>query len=435
MSKIIWKDIDSTTIKGLLICELPPITKPKMRVQETAIDGVDGSIIEELGYETYDKEIRIGLTYNYDIDEVIKYFTGEGNVVFSNEPDKYYKAKIIEQIDYTRLLRFKEAVVRFRVQPFKYEYQEKATILSEQEEQEISGTDIQLIDGKITELSIETTNEDVEIKVTGKNLFEPKLNVATSNGITCINNGDGTFTLNGTATNDTSFRLDQSTPNGNDNLKIYNGDYTLSCKELVSGVNFTLMQIDTWKSPLSTKVDRKSITTHIDNMEDMFMYVYVFNGTELNDLTIRPMLEKGTVATDFEAYKEKITTKDEILNLDLFYGINNISNSENANMIIHYVEPLNVINSGNYLSKPVITITGAGTIALIVNGYKLFNYTFPEGEDTVIIDSQKQDAYLGAVLKNRNMNGEFPILEIGKNTIAWEGTISSIKISSKSRWL
>ena len=61
MNKIIWKDIESTEIKGLMICELPPITKPKMRVQETTIDGVDGSIIEELGYESYDKTITIAL--------------------------------------------------------------------------------------------------------------------------------------------------------------------------------------------------------------------------------------------------------------------------------------------------------------------------------------------------------------------------------------
>ena len=99
MDYIIWKGIDSKTITGLLISKLPPISKPKLRVQETTIDGVDGSIIEELGYETYDKSISIGLTRGFDIDEIIKYFTGEGDVVFSNEPNKYYKAKIIEKID------------------------------------------------------------------------------------------------------------------------------------------------------------------------------------------------------------------------------------------------------------------------------------------------------------------------------------------------
>lgn len=229
MNKIIWKDIESTEIKGLMICELPPITKPKMRVQETTIDGVDGSIIEELGYESYDKTITIALTKNYDIDEVIEYFTGEGNVTFSNEPERYYKARIIEQIDFERLLRYKTATVKFRVQPFKYELDERKVTLTE----------------------------------SGKK----------------------------------------------------------------------------------------------------------------------------------------------------------------------------VINNGLQKSKPIMTITGTGIIELSINNLLVFRYTFPDGENEVVIDSEKQDAYLGNVLKNRNMTGEFPILKSGSNTISWSGNITSIVVEPKSRWI
>jgi predicted phage tail component-like protein len=128
MNYIIWDDNDSRNIKGLLISELPTITKPNLRVRETFIDGVDGSIIEELGYESYDKTIIIALKNGADIDEIIGYFTGFGgtlftenrDVVFSNEPDKYYRAKIVKSINYERLLRYRVAKVTFRVQPFKY---------------------------------------------------------------------------------------------------------------------------------------------------------------------------------------------------------------------------------------------------------------------------------------------------------------------------
>ena len=106
MNSIIWQGVSSTTIQGLLISELPPITKPEMRVAETVINGRDGSIIEELGYASYVKTVTIGLYGNFDINKVIKYFTGEGDIIFSNEPDKIYKAKICGQIDYTRLLRY-----------------------------------------------------------------------------------------------------------------------------------------------------------------------------------------------------------------------------------------------------------------------------------------------------------------------------------------
>ena len=83
MAYIEWKGKRSDTIPGLIICELPPISKPKMRTSITKIDGRDGDIIEELGYESYTKNVKIGLTRNYDIDTVAKYFTGEGTIVLS----------------------------------------------------------------------------------------------------------------------------------------------------------------------------------------------------------------------------------------------------------------------------------------------------------------------------------------------------------------
>lgn len=110
----------STNIPGLLISELPPITKPKIRTNIEEIDGRDGDIVTVLGYAAYDKEMTIGLYGDYDIDEVIQYFNSEGTVTFSNEEDKYYNYQILEQIDFERLIRFRTATVKFHVQPFKY---------------------------------------------------------------------------------------------------------------------------------------------------------------------------------------------------------------------------------------------------------------------------------------------------------------------------
>ena len=232
MSNIIWKNIDSDTLKGLLICELPPITKPKMKTSIIKIDGRDGDIIEELGYESYTKNIKIGLTRNYDIDVILKYFTGSGDLILSNEPNKIYKAQIIDKIDYEKLLRFKTAVIKYHVQPFKYLKNENSV-----------------------ELSI---------------------------------------------TNQTS---------------------------------------------------------------------------------------------------------------------------------------LKVTNSGLEISKPIITLTGSGTIELSLNGSSIFTYTFPSNETQVIIDSMQEEAYLNGIYKNRNMIGEFPLLNPGQNTISWSGTLTKIKVEPKSRWL
>ena len=107
MAEIIWKNKSSREIEGLIITNTPPITKPKMRVDKIEIDGRDGDIIEKVGYESYDKNVGIGLTRNYDINEVIKYFTGDGELTLSDEPDKVYIASIFDDVDYDRLLQIR----------------------------------------------------------------------------------------------------------------------------------------------------------------------------------------------------------------------------------------------------------------------------------------------------------------------------------------
>lgn len=111
----------STNVKGLIIQSLPPITKPKMRTSKEEIDGRDGDIVTKLGYAAYDKEVSIGLHGDFDIDDAVAFLDSEGEVVFSNEPDKYYRYKILDEIDFDRLVRFRTAKVKMHVQPFKYD--------------------------------------------------------------------------------------------------------------------------------------------------------------------------------------------------------------------------------------------------------------------------------------------------------------------------
>ncbi len=129
--------LSSENITGLLVQTLPPITKPKIRTTIEEIDGKDGDIITKLGYSAYDKEITIGLTYKYDIDEIIEFLNSEGIITFSNEPDKYYRYCIVEQIDFEKLIRFKIAKVKIHVQPFKYALGENKRIFNILDEKEI----------------------------------------------------------------------------------------------------------------------------------------------------------------------------------------------------------------------------------------------------------------------------------------------------------
>ena len=120
---------NSNEINGLLIQELPPISKPQIRTEVEEIDGRDGDIVTKLGFAAYDKEFTVGLYKDFDINAIIAYFNSEGTVVFSNEPDKYYNYQIIDQIDFERLVRYRTATVRMHCQPFKYSNTEGARTL------------------------------------------------------------------------------------------------------------------------------------------------------------------------------------------------------------------------------------------------------------------------------------------------------------------
>ncbi len=168
MNWIELNGVRSDTITGLLIQSLPPISKPEMRTQIEEIDGRDGDIVTKLGFKAYDKEISIGLYGQYDVNEVLSFFNSEGQVTFSNEPDKYYNFEILEQIDLERLIRFRTAKVTLHVQPFKY---------------------------SATEQEIEATGSSVTVTNSGNIVSRPTITVEGSGTVSLSLNGSEIFVL------------------------------------------------------------------------------------------------------------------------------------------------------------------------------------------------------------------------------------------------
>ena len=432
MNTIFWKGVFSTTIDGLLICELPPITKPPLRVRETMIDGRDGSVIEDLGFSSYDKSVTIGLRGNYDINKVIKYFTGEGEVIFSNEPNKVYTGKIIGQIDYNRLLRFRTAVVVFRVQPYKHKFNEA---FKETQTATATGTRIVADDsGNATIKSITVgdgskTEGQTEVVAMGKNLFPfPYYQASyTTNGIRYTVKDDGRIDLKGTASAISTFAMSTS-------LQLVDGEtYTISGATKKTFVYFC------YDKPDGKRVYEQS--TFVWRKEYTFVssFLQVEKGSTVDE-TIYPMLEVGSTASQFVPYKKSVATYDYSTKalsnlLETSFPTTTITNSDGASMTVEYFKVFEVFNEGLEDSRPIMVLRGSGTVGISVNGIHIFDYTFPTGETEVVIDSEKQDAYLGNVLKNRNMNGEFPILLSGTNKIEWYGNVESIEILPRSRWL
>ena len=114
-----WKDVKASD-KGILVTSLSPITKASERIERIVIDGRDGDIAISQGFDTYNKTIQIGLTKDFDINYLINWLQGESKIIFSDEYQFYYNARIVNQIDFRRLLRFKTATIIFQVQPYKF---------------------------------------------------------------------------------------------------------------------------------------------------------------------------------------------------------------------------------------------------------------------------------------------------------------------------
>lgn len=477
MNNIIWKGVSSTTIKGLIISELPPISKPEMRVMETVIDGRNGSLIEDLGYNSYDKLLTIGLYGDYNIDEVIKYFTGEGDVVFSNEPDKVYRAKINAQIDYTRLLRYRQATVLFRTQPFKYAFNEEVSTTTAS----ASGTSIVVNDSENANFK--------EFKIYGKSTQDGTPTPDAPIDIVSIGD-DGNITVNvngGDVEHQVTFTTPlRAIPVTDESLATYtDAEGKMWCADeidLEKGVyiqrvaNVVFDGSEEWVATTTETTGKYRFVCVLDNKATNFDATVIppmmCNQEKIVGVTTTFALVKGiTTASDggtLYFYNETYNTGDitllkqhlaespmmvlylletpietplteEQIAVGKSLKSNNptttIFNDENAYMSVEYLRPFEVENKGLETSRPIMTITGTGTVEISVNGMAVFTYTFPEGENQVVIDSEKEDAYLGSVLKNRNMNGEFPVLQPGTNKIEWTGDVERIEIEPKSRWL
>ena len=436
MNSLIWRGVDSTTIKGLLICELPPITKPGMRVKETTIDGRDGSIIEELGYEPYDKNVVIGLHGNFNIDEVIKYFTGEGDVVFSNEPDKVYKGKIIGQVDYTRLLRYRQATIPFRVQPYKYLLNENTYVSYPKD---ASGTNLVLTDSGKTPMKITTYGDAI---VHGKNLFNPNsISLDHNESVEVLDGGYKVRVYGGSKSKYSSSHC--TLP-----IAMRGKTYCLKCDNIesskgteirvqvvcntLSGSNAYGFGLTNTSISVPIPVDAKTIelyltTNNTDAVlpEDNVLTVY--------GLMLTPVELKDEPWSAYEAIQEIATSgTHEVMG---YSPVTVISNPYLDPMEVQYRRPFYLTNKGTEVSKPLLRIIGNGTVAVSVNGEKCFEYTFQGGTKIVYIDSEKEDAYNGLVLLNRQMNGEFPVLNPGQNLIEWSGSVDSMYAEVRSRWL
>lgn len=116
----IWNGIKSD---DLIINKLPNIIKATKDITKTEVQGRDGFLTQDNGsYKSVVKSVECTMKDLERIDFICSWLTGSGEVTFSNEPTKVYKATIINQIEFERVVAtFHSFIIQFECQPHKYD--------------------------------------------------------------------------------------------------------------------------------------------------------------------------------------------------------------------------------------------------------------------------------------------------------------------------
>ena len=95
-----------------------------------------------------------------------------------------------------------------------------------------------------------------------------------------------------------------------------------------------------------------------------------------------------------------------------------------------------LINAGNTIARPTITVYGSGDVGVTMNGNDGFSIALGD-EEYITIDTEKMDAFKGDALKNRLVTGNYDefFLNPGVNTIGWSGSVEKVVVRNYARWL
>ena len=145
--------------------------------------------------------------------------------------------------------------------------------------------------GKIMDMMLYGKSEQKQYS--GKNLLNATLQTTTVNGVTCTNNGDGTYTINGTATSDTLFHIGYFIFEKDTKYKI------VGCPQ--GGSLNTLYRLD---GSLNANSDTGNGIVYSGDGNKRNARIVVFNGATVNNLLFKPMITTDLTATydDFEPY-------------------------------------------------------------------------------------------------------------------------------------
>lgn len=225
----------------------------------------------------------------------------------------------------------------------------------------------------------------------------------TVNGITWTDNGDGTVTANGTATENSYFTLNRY---DNGNWTLPSGEYTYGAEIEGTGglIGIDKRQLDNaYIARYLANTDVATTFTFPESDIDTYYPIFLLcvpGGTTVENLTFKPMLVRGSEASEYEPYvktigEQLIDTSSHIENKENPHevtksqvGLSNVPNVSTNNQTPTYAIPtdLSEMESGEKLSaafakmaraiQEVIALGGAvnGIEFQIVDGKLQFRY-------------------------------------------------------------
>lgn len=92
----------------------------------------------------------------------------------------------------------------------------------------------------------------------------------------------------------------------------------------------------------------------------------------------------------------------------------------------------NISNPGSVHSLPKITVYGTGTRTLTINGKPIILNIL---SGSLTLDSELKECYYGNIAQNNRMNGDFPVFNVGNNSITLGTGITKIEIEPRWRYI
>lgn len=121
----IYNGINSKDM-GVVLKALPPITRPKKRIETITVPGRNGNLyIDENCYEPIIISLECTLKKDVAPRRITEWLVEFGTITFSDEVDKFYKATIINSIPLSRIFRvYREFIIQLELQPIALSNQE-----------------------------------------------------------------------------------------------------------------------------------------------------------------------------------------------------------------------------------------------------------------------------------------------------------------------